>query len=314
MRRWSIVGRPRPAAGTAWISRSRADAGSSALRRSCPREQVVSGLETAIRQALERSDRTSAETRARIYQSARNALEAGLRKQNIVDSVVVAQQRHRLETVIHGIEQEEQRAISSAPASQPAAPAARPVTPPASSGIRPAEGGQRAEPRFGSASTPPFAASPAEERHARARMQRRASTMSMMIRPILRRARRSAFLSTASGPRVWTPVPRSAWTRRAIGAPRGPMRRRSPPNRVSRATGLPVVWPIGVVVAVGRSRIVSRTAMTSACRAWSRSFRAAAAGGAGSPAWRPSPFFSARSAVPPGGWSAPAFSRRPRRF
>ena len=147
-----------------------------------------------------------------------------------------------------------------------------------------------------------------------ARMQRRASTMSMMIRPILRRARRSAFLSTASGPRVWTPVPRSAWTRRAIGALRGPMRRRSPPNRVSRATGLPVVWPIGVVVAGGRSRIVSRTAMTSACRAWSRSFRAAAAGGAGSPAWRPSPFFSARSAVPPGGWSAPAFSRRPRRF
>lgn len=126
----------------------------------------MSGLETAIRQALERSDRTSAETRARIYQSARNALEAGLRKQNIVDSVVVAQQRHRLETVIHGIEQEEQRAISSAPLSQPAAPAARPVTPPASSGIRPAEGGQRAEPRFGSASTPPFAASPAEERHA----------------------------------------------------------------------------------------------------------------------------------------------------
>ena len=39
----------------------------------------MSGLETAIRQALERSDRTSPEMRARIYQSARNALEAGAR-------------------------------------------------------------------------------------------------------------------------------------------------------------------------------------------------------------------------------------------
>ncbi|MFP5076587.1 biotin transporter BioY [Rhizobium sp. YIM 134829] len=79
----------------------------------------MSGLETAIRQALERSDRTSPETRARIYQSARNALEAGLRKQNIVDATVVAQQRHRLETVIHGIEQEERIALSTAPSVPP---------------------------------------------------------------------------------------------------------------------------------------------------------------------------------------------------
>ncbi|MCY1310482.1 hypothetical protein D9M70_606760 [compost metagenome] len=56
----------------------------------------MSGLETAIRNALERSDRASAETRARIYQSARQALEAGLQKQGIEDVNVIAQQRHRL--------------------------------------------------------------------------------------------------------------------------------------------------------------------------------------------------------------------------
>lgn len=67
----------------------------------------VSGLETAIRTALENSDRDSAEVRARIYQSARQALEAGLRKQDITDADVVAHHRHRLETTIHTIESEE---------------------------------------------------------------------------------------------------------------------------------------------------------------------------------------------------------------
>lgn len=67
----------------------------------------MSGLETAIKQALERSDRASPETRARIYQSARNALEAGLLKQNIRDDMVISQQRHRLEVAIHAIEQQE---------------------------------------------------------------------------------------------------------------------------------------------------------------------------------------------------------------
>jgi hypothetical protein len=67
----------------------------------------VSGLETAIRTALDNSDRDSAEVRARIYQSARQALEAGLRKQDITDTDVVAHHRHRLETTIHAIESEE---------------------------------------------------------------------------------------------------------------------------------------------------------------------------------------------------------------
>ena len=83
----------------------------------------MSGLETAIKQALERSDRANAETRARIYQSARNALEAGLRKQNVHDETVIAQQRHRLEVAIHAIEQQERAALRDLPVvTPPAAP------------------------------------------------------------------------------------------------------------------------------------------------------------------------------------------------
>ncbi|RVJ28714.1 biotin transporter BioY [Sinorhizobium medicae] len=71
----------------------------------------MSGLETAIRNALERSDRSSAEVRARIYQSARQALENGLQKQQIEDPEVISVQRHRLEAVIRAIEMEERAAL-----------------------------------------------------------------------------------------------------------------------------------------------------------------------------------------------------------
>ncbi|WP_209085576.1 hypothetical protein [Agrobacterium tumefaciens] len=71
----------------------------------------MSGLETAIRNALEKSDRSNAEVRARIYQSSRQALEAGLRKQGIDDPQVVAQQRQRLEGLIHQIENEERNRL-----------------------------------------------------------------------------------------------------------------------------------------------------------------------------------------------------------
>ncbi|MDW5315237.1 biotin transporter BioY [Rhizobium sp. PL01] len=74
----------------------------------------MSGLETAIRQALERSERANSETRARIYQSARNALEAGLKKQDVHDPDVIAQQRHRLEGVIHAIELKERASLKAA--------------------------------------------------------------------------------------------------------------------------------------------------------------------------------------------------------
>ncbi|MBD8686035.1 MULTISPECIES: hypothetical protein [unclassified Rhizobium] len=73
----------------------------------------MSGLETAIRNALEKSDRSSAEVRARIYQSSRQALEAGLRKQGIDDPEVVAQQRQRLEVLVHAIENEERNRLLS---------------------------------------------------------------------------------------------------------------------------------------------------------------------------------------------------------
>jgi hypothetical protein len=63
---------------------------------------------------LERSERANSETRARIYQSARNALEAGLRKQDVHDPDVIAQQRHRLEGVIHAIELEERASLKAA--------------------------------------------------------------------------------------------------------------------------------------------------------------------------------------------------------
>lgn len=71
----------------------------------------MSGLETAIRNALEKSDRSNAEVRARIYQSSRQALEAGLRKQGIDDPQVVALQRQRLESLIHLIENEERNRL-----------------------------------------------------------------------------------------------------------------------------------------------------------------------------------------------------------
>lgn len=67
----------------------------------------MSGLETAIRNALEKAERGNPEVRARIYQSARQALEGGLRKQDVTDPATVAAQRHRLETTIKMIEQEE---------------------------------------------------------------------------------------------------------------------------------------------------------------------------------------------------------------
>ena len=74
----------------------------------------MSGLETAIRNALARSERANAEVRARIYQSARNALEAGLRKQEIHDTATITTQRHRLEETIHQIEAEERAQLAAA--------------------------------------------------------------------------------------------------------------------------------------------------------------------------------------------------------
>ncbi|PTM97577.1 biotin transporter BioY [Mycoplana dimorpha] len=80
----------------------------------------MSGLEQAIRNALARAESDNPETRARIYQSARNALEAGLRKQEVNDPEAIAAQRHRLEMLIRRIEGEQRTALqaSTAPAGQ----------------------------------------------------------------------------------------------------------------------------------------------------------------------------------------------------
>lgn len=71
----------------------------------------MSGLETAIRNALSRADRGDATVRARIYQSARQALEAGLVKQDITDPEVIGAQRVRLEHKIREIEFEERERL-----------------------------------------------------------------------------------------------------------------------------------------------------------------------------------------------------------
>ncbi len=115
----------------------------------------MNGLEAAIRNALERSDRTNAETRARIYQSARHALETGLQKQGITDPEIIAQQRHKLETTIHAIELEERgrlpavesevrRPLSGDTAAElPQRPAAPAVREPAVPAVEPGPGERR---------------------------------------------------------------------------------------------------------------------------------------------------------------------------
>nr|WP_272213965.1 hypothetical protein [Marinicella sp. W31]MDC2879907.1 hypothetical protein [Marinicella sp. W31] len=74
----------------------------------------MSGLEQAIRKALESTDREDTNQRARVYQSARQALESGLAKQGITDSKAVARQRRRLDEVITAIEREEADAARKA--------------------------------------------------------------------------------------------------------------------------------------------------------------------------------------------------------
>ncbi|MEZ2221146.1 hypothetical protein [Rhizobium sp. RCC_161_2] len=91
----------------------------------------MSGLEAAIRNALERSDRANPEIRARVYQSARQALEAGLRKQDITDINIVSGQRQRLEETIRAIEGEERIRQPETPAPiEPEAPHIPSVTTP----------------------------------------------------------------------------------------------------------------------------------------------------------------------------------------
>lgn len=64
-------------------------------------------LETAIRKALERvGPGADPEQRARVYQSARLALENGLRQQNITDVATATEQRRQLEAAINRVERD----------------------------------------------------------------------------------------------------------------------------------------------------------------------------------------------------------------
>ena len=117
----------------------------------------MSGLETAIRNALEKSERANPEIRARIYQSARQALEAGLRKQDVTDPETIAGQRQRLEMTIRAIEVEERERLRQQTASvlqevlkptPPAQPSGRIDRPPADAPPR-AQSPQRVEPDMG---------------------------------------------------------------------------------------------------------------------------------------------------------------------
>lgn len=121
----------------------------------------MSGLETAIRNALERSDRANAEARARVYQSARQALETGLSKQNIDDPEAINYQRRRLEALIHAIELEERARIDVRPepsVPQPEVRVAQPVrTDSAPSTMPPADRTSgRVEPGFSANESPTY--------------------------------------------------------------------------------------------------------------------------------------------------------------
>jgi hypothetical protein len=126
----------------------------------------MSGLETAIRNALERTDRGSAEGRARVYQSARQALETGLAKQNIDDPEAINYQRRRLEALIHAIELEERARLEvrpdPPPQPSPQRQPAPPVPPPAAVAPSPERRSGRVEPGF--ASVEPPVARPVDQR------------------------------------------------------------------------------------------------------------------------------------------------------
>lgn len=107
----------------------------------------MNGFEAAIRNALERSDRTNPEVRARIYQQARHALEGGLRKQGVTDAAKISAQRRWLEQLIAAVEAGEQKAAvlaASANAGQRIEPGFS-ATRPAAAGSLP---GERREPGF----------------------------------------------------------------------------------------------------------------------------------------------------------------------
>ncbi|KGF70507.1 hypothetical protein LL06_04480, partial [Hoeflea sp. BAL378] len=94
----------------------------------------MTGMEAAIRGALEKAGIPGAQARRRIYDSARGALDRSLERQGIADAQQIAEHRRRLEVLIAGIEAEwtppdEADAVSPAERPDPS-PAAPVVAPP----------------------------------------------------------------------------------------------------------------------------------------------------------------------------------------
>lgn len=81
----------------------------------------MKGMEAAIRGALERAGIPGAQARARIYESARTALDRSLERQGVSDPERIAVHRGRLNELIAGIEAEWTPPSGDAPAPGPAA-------------------------------------------------------------------------------------------------------------------------------------------------------------------------------------------------
>ena len=95
----------------------------------------MTGMEAAIRGALDKAGIPGAQARRRIYDSARSALDRSLERQGITDPERIDDHRHRLEVLIASIEAEWTPPSESAPAPPAEAPAvesphhAAPATP-----------------------------------------------------------------------------------------------------------------------------------------------------------------------------------------
>ena len=125
----------------------------------------MTGMEAAIRGALEKAGIPGAQARRRIYDSARGALDRSLERQGVVDPDRVAEHRERLEVLIAGIELEwtppsvddapavatpdrAAPAVAAPPVAAPApAAAVQPPAAPASRGTAP-QGQHHVEPPF----------------------------------------------------------------------------------------------------------------------------------------------------------------------
>lgn len=107
----------------------------------------MTGLDTVIRDAIDRADARDAAARERVYQSARLALERGLARRPGLDRATIDEQRRRFDELISEIEAEKmaQEEAAGAPPSGPPSVAAMPDDPFAEAPVDepPAEDGDR---------------------------------------------------------------------------------------------------------------------------------------------------------------------------